>query len=78
MTALTIVNDTSELDELRGQLAVFRGLAQECLALIGTLEPESVDEEVAFFMLTEKLEKAIDGNLVCPLFLMDNVKGLQL
>lgn len=54
---------------LQGQLAVFRGLANECLTLIGTLDGECEEAEAELAQLTVRLEKAIEGNLVCPLFI---------
>lgn len=54
--------------KLQGQLAVFRGLANECLTLISTIEPECESEAYELSLLTQKLEAAVDGSTVCPLF----------
>jgi hypothetical protein len=67
MTVSTI-NDTTDLVQLRGQLAVFKGLANECLTVISAIEPESEHEAYELGRLSRKLELVIDGSTVCPLF----------
>lgn len=61
-----LINDL--ITDLRGELAVLRGLANECLTLIATLEPESESEAYELALLKQRLEAAVDGSTVCPLF----------
>lgn len=71
MSAPYTPQERAVIATLEGQLAVFRGLINECLNLITTLEPECDSEAMELELLVRQLKAAVDGSLVLPLFVLE-------